>query len=91
MDNEAVSLYDIMIKANGIHSPWIKTNSWNAIANTKIELIAYEKLSALAGIEERKENLISRIEKQMDFTFQNFEQTDKGKKNLLKMKLLCNH
>jgi len=88
LNNEELSIYDIMIRANGIHAPSIKTNSWNAIANSKIELIAYDKLSALADIEERKENLKWRIEKQMDFMFQNMEETDRGKKEILIMTII---
>ncbi len=85
LNNEEYSIYDIIIKANGVHAPSIKTNAWNAIANSKIELIEYEKLSALADIEERKENLRWRLEKQMDFMFQNMEETDKAKKEMLMM------
>lgn len=85
LNNEKVSLYEIMMRGNGIHVPAIKTNAWNAIASSKIELIEYEKLSALADIQERKENLTLRIERQMDFTFQNFEKTDRKKKKILKM------
>ena len=85
LNNEELSLFDLMMKIDGIQAPTIKTNSWNAIANSKIELIEYEKLSALAGIEERKENLNRRIDKQMDFVFQNFENTDKEKKEIYRM------
>ncbi len=85
LNDENVSLYDIMMKGNGINIPIIKTNSWKAIANTKIELVEYEKLSALADIQERKENLIIRTERQMDFIFQNFEKTDQKKKEVLRM------
>jgi hypothetical protein len=60
-------------------------NAWNAIANSKIELIPYNKLSALADIEDRKENLRWRVEKQMDFMSQNMEKTDKAKKEMLMM------
>lgn len=88
LNNEKFSIYDIITRANGIHAPSIKTNAWNAIANSKIELIAYEKLSALADIQERKENLRWRLEKQMDFMFQNIETTDKAKKEMLMMTIL---
>lgn len=88
MTDDEVSLYDIMIKADGIYVPTIKTNSWNAIVNSKIELIEYEKLSELADFEEMNENLTSRIEKQVDFLFQNFEETDAQKKKVLKMMIL---
>ena len=88
MDNDNVTLYEIMMKSNGIQSPTIKTNSWNAIANFKIELIDYKKLSALSDIEERKQNLIQRIERQMEYGFQNFEKADKNKKVIFKMMIL---
>jgi len=88
LNNEKVTLYEIMMRANGIQMPIIKTNSWNAIANSKIELIKYEKLSALSDIEEGKENLTQRIEKQMEYIFQNFEKTDKNKKIIVKMMIL---
>ncbi|SDI62412.1 hypothetical protein [Winogradskyella thalassocola] len=88
MDNDNVTLYEIMMKSNGIQSPTIKTNSWNAIANSKIELIDYKKLSALSDIEERKQNLIQRIERQMEYGFQNFEKADKNKKVIFKMMIL---
>lgn len=88
LNNEEISLYEIMMKSNGIHVPSIKTNSWNAIVNSKIELIEYEKLSALANFQEGKENLDMRIEKQMDFIFQNFENTDNKKKEILRMMLI---
>lgn len=88
LTNEEVSLYDVITRANGVHAPTIKTNAWKAIANSKIELITYDKLSALADIEERKENLRWRLEKQMDFMFQNMEKTDKAKKEMLIMTIL---
>lgn len=88
INNEKVTLYEIIIKANGIQKPIIKTNSWNAIANSKIELINYEKLSAFSDIQERKENLNQRIENQKEYIFQNFEKSDKNKKVIAKMMIL---
>lgn len=85
MNNDQFSIYDIIIISNGVNAPTIKTNAWKAIANSKIELIAYDKLSALADIEDSKENLRARLERQMDFMFQNMEQTDKKKKVMLMM------
>jgi hypothetical protein len=85
LDNDEISLYGIMMRGNGIHIPRIKTNSWNSISSSRIELIEYGQLSALADIEERKENLNLGIERQMDFVFQNFEKTDRAKKLILQM------
>lgn len=42
LNKEGVSLFEIMNRVNGIQFPEIKTKSWNAIANSKIELIGYE-------------------------------------------------
>lgn len=88
LNNEKVTLFEIMMKANGIHSPIIKTNSWKAIANSNIELVEYEKLSALSDIEEGKENLTQRVEKQIEYIYQNFEETDKNKKIIVKVMML---
>ncbi len=88
LNNEKVTLYEIIMRSNGIQKPIIKTNTWNAIANSKIELIEYEKLSALSAIEEGKQNLTSRIEKQMDYIFNNFEKADRNKKIIVKMMML---
>jgi len=87
IDNPNVSLYDITMKSNGIQMPSIKTNSWNAIANSKIELIEFEKIAALSDIAEGKENLYQRTERQMEYVFQNFENTDRKKKEILRMML----
>lgn len=88
LNNDSVSLYDIMMKSGGVFSPVIKMNSWKAFANSKIELIEYEKLTALADIEERKNNLKMRSEKKLDFIFKNFEATSKQKKVILHMMIL---
>lgn len=85
MNNDKVTLYEIIMKSNGIHMPFVKTNSWNSIVNSKIELIEYEKLSDLSDIEELKKNLAQRTEKQMDFIFQNFEKADRNKKVIVRM------
>ena len=85
LNDETTSLIDIILIGGGFHKPDIKINSWRAIANSKIELIEYEQLSALSDIEERKENLNSRIEKTFDFAFVNMQDTSREKKELLKM------
>ena len=88
LNDDNVSLYDIILKSNGVHMPTIKTTSWNAIANSRIDLIAYEKRSALADIEERKTNLHRRVERQMEYAFQNFEETSATKKEVLRMMMV---
>ena len=58
------------------------------MANSKIELIEYDRLSALTDIESRKHNLSDRLSHQVDFIYQNLEDNRKGKKEMLKIMLL---
>lgn len=88
LNNDQFSIYDLLIKSNGIHGPNIKTNSWQALSNSKIELIEYERLSALADIEARSTNLTQRLEKQVDFIYRNFEDRSSAKKKILRMMIL---
>ncbi len=85
LDDEAVSIIDLVLIGNGIQKPEIRNNSWRAIANSKIELVEYEQLAILSDIEERRANLYERIEKKSDFIFHNLQETNKEKKELLKL------
>ncbi|MCZ2085587.1 MAG: hypothetical protein LC112_15070 [Flavobacteriales bacterium] len=78
--NDKISLLDITIKAEGIYMPIIKTNSWKSISNSKIELMDYEKVSALANIEDQKEVLKMKINRMADFLYSNPKETRKDKK-----------
>jgi site-specific recombinase XerD len=81
--NDKVSIFDIMLKADGIHMPSIKINSWKAISRSKIELLEYEKISALASIEEQKEILESKTDLLINFLYPNIKETGSDKKELI--------
>lgn len=83
--NEKISLLDITIKAEGIYMPIIKTNSWKSISNSKIELMDYEKVSALANIEDQKGVLKMKIDRMADFLYSNPKETAKDKKEFMKI------
>ena len=83
--NTKISILIAVKKAKGIHMPKIKINSWKAISNTKIELMSYEKVSALANIEEQKKILNTKIENLMNFIYSNTKETGIDKKQLLKL------
>ena len=83
--NTKTSILIAVKKARGIHMPKIKINSWKAISNTKIELMSYEKVSALANIEEQKKILNTKIENLMNFIYSNIKETGIDKKQLLKL------
>ncbi len=82
LNDESISMYDIITKADGIQGPSIKNNSWRAIANSKIELVEFEKLSALSEIDESKEDLKLKTEKLLDFLVSNLKTKDQDKKEV---------
>ena len=81
-DNE-MSIIQTAYKADGVHAPQIRINSWRAISNTKIELIDYDKLSTLDDIEEGKELLKEKLDYLMKFVFSNLKDTSEDKKELM--------
>ena len=82
MNDEDVSIFEIIGKAGGINAPQIKNYSWKAIANSKIELIEFEKLSALSEIDESKKSFDLKQERTIDFVFENLKNTSKEKKEI---------
>jgi len=85
LNNESVELFDIIRKAGGIWAPRIKNNSWRAVANSRIELIEFEKLSALSELDESKNNQDYKQKKIMDFVIENIKSTSNDKKEILLM------
>jgi len=85
LNNESTTLFDIIIKAEGIWVPSIYNSSWKAVANTKIELIEFEKLSALTSLDDAKNNQDYKQKKIMDFIFDNIKNTSPDKKEVLMM------
>ncbi|MFD0861480.1 hypothetical protein ACFQ1M_04625 [Sungkyunkwania multivorans] len=85
-DNETMTLLEVIEKAGGINGPFIRLNYWNALSNSKIELIAYDKLSILADIEEGNELLKYKRNKLVDFVYSNL--TEKGKKEKVILKIM---
>ena len=86
--DDNISLLDITLKNKGIYVPTIKINSWKAISNSKIELLDYKKISALAIIEEQKEMLKMKSMRLVDFLYANPKETGKDKKEFLKILML---
>ncbi len=84
-NNETLSLLMVIEKAGGVKGPRIKLNYWNALSNSKIELIEYEKLSVLAEIEEGNELLKYKQNKLLDFIYSNLTETSKKEKIILKI------
>ena len=83
-----ISILDVVRKNNGIYIPSIKINSWKAISNSKIELMEYDKISALATMEEQKETLKMKSDRFADFVYTNPKETEKDKKEFMKILML---
>ena len=81
--NDTISIFDVMMKVNGIQIPKIRISSWKAISSSKIELLDYDRVSALANIEEQKETLLSKTEYLMNFLYLNIKDTSIDKKELI--------
>lgn len=86
--NSDINLFDALKKANGVHIPTIRLNSWKSISNSQIELVNYEKLTALSLIEEQQGLIKRKSEYLMQFSYSNLYNSDKEKKDLFKILLL---
>jgi hypothetical protein len=82
-NSDKISILDVMMKVNGVQIPKIRISSWKAISNSKIELLNYDRVSALANIEEQKELLLSKTEYLMNFLYPNIKDTSIDKKELV--------
>jgi len=81
--NDSISIFDVMMKVNGVQIPQIRISSWKAISSSKIELLEYDRVSALANIEEQKELLLSKTQYLMNFLYPNIKDTSTDKKELV--------
>lgn len=85
--NNKNSLLEVLTKGDGIHIPNIRTNSWKAITNSKIELLDHEKLIDLSNIEEGKELFKLKTNMLVNFLYSNMNNHEKEKKELFKIML----
>lgn len=83
LNDDTVSIIEVSRKADGLHAPLIRTNSWAAISQTKIELVDYDKLKVLTDIEESKEIFKEKLKFLMNFAFSNMRDTSRAKKEVI--------
>ncbi len=81
--NDTISIFDVMMKVNGVQIPQIRISSWKAISSSKIELLEYDRVSTLANIEEQKELILSKTQYLMNFLYPNIKDTSTDKKELV--------
>lgn len=79
-ENQELSIYDVIKKTNGFKIPFIKTSTWKAVSNTKIEILDFEDLSDLTGIEEGKNFLNDKVNYTINYVYSNIFEKSKEKK-----------
>lgn len=82
-NDSKTSILDILKKTDGVHMARIRTNSWKALSQSKIELLEYEKLSSLAEFQDLKELLKSKSEYLMNFVMSSLHEYSPNKKEML--------
>ncbi|MEM6643582.1 MAG: hypothetical protein AAF616_11435 [Bacteroidota bacterium] len=84
MDSE-VSLSEIVMKSSGIQLPTIANRTWNAVIDSRVELVDYSTLSVVTQIDESKELLLKKMDHLIDHVYQNLVSTEESDKFLLLM------
>ena len=70
MNNEEITLSEILMRAEGIQIPIVKNTSWRSFLNTKMEIMDYEVIAQMTEIEEGKQFLRIKSEKLLDFVYE---------------------
>ncbi len=66
IEDEGVSIGELIGKVNGVSGVNIKNTAWKAIVGARIELVEYEKISLLTDIDQENENMSIKLEKLLD-------------------------
>jgi hypothetical protein len=83
-DYNSLTVKDIILKANGLQSVSLQNNSWKSLLQFKIDLIDYELISKLSAIEGSSDMLALKMEKFLEFLFENMDSKDpKHKKRMI--------
>ena len=82
-NNKDVSIMQTILNVGGVKIASIKTNAWNAISNSKLELVDYKLIIPLSGIVEEKEVLKVKGNTLINFANENLNETNTEKKKIL--------
>lgn len=85
VNNKNISILNIIMESGGFYLPQIKTNAWQSVSKSKIDLVDYKKIAALSRIEDIKSTLNNKSDLMMSLVYSNINATDKDKKETLKM------
>ena len=82
------TIMEIVMTSKGVYIPQVKVNAWKSVSTSKIDLIDYKKITILSNITELKQTLNSKTDLLGTFLYSNINETDKSKKQTLKMLLM---
>lgn len=86
-NNNDVNIMHTILKVGGVKIASIKTNAWNAISNSKLELVDYKLIIPLSDIVEEKEILKVKSNTLINFANENLNATSTEKKKILMLYL----
>jgi hypothetical protein len=73
----------LLSKSSGFRMVNISNTSWKTFLNANMELVDYEHISLLTGIDESKQNLRDQVDKLADLIYSNLMSKDPSKKIIL--------
>lgn len=79
LDDE-LSIGELIGNSGGLQFVSIKNTSWKAFQNQNLKLIDFEIISALVNIDDGKEEMLIKLNKLMDFVYQNPNAYDQATK-----------
>ena len=74
--DSSISMYKTLVKADGVHLPTIRINSWKTISSAKIELLKPEDIRILSDIEQQRNVLDMKVEYLMNYLNTNINKKD---------------
>ena len=82
ISDEDISIVEIIKKSNGLQIPSTRNTTWKSFLNSKLELVDFEVVSILTDVEEKKHFMNIKLEKLVDFIYENTNATNQQDKEL---------
>lgn len=80
LEDEKISISNILIACKGLQIPSIKNSAWRSFLNNKIELIDYETISMLSSVDEGRAIMDLKFNKLLDFLYEHTSATTQYRK-----------
>jgi len=88
IEDESLTLTDLIVKSKGFQVKTIQNTSWRSLLNAKIELVEYDMIAQLSGIEASRSIMQMKLDKLMDYLYEHIDSVETKRKRLLIIHLL---